>query len=137
MGGVIFLNELVEIKYVSPQKGKGLFAKRDIKKNTLIEIAYVLLLHNTDWELIQESALYNYIFTWDDPKKPDHMNVIAFSICQFMNHSFEPNVQYLFDYDAQTIEYHSIKEILKGEELTVNYNGIVNDKSPVWFELEH
>ena len=26
-------------------------------------------------------------------------------------------------------------DIKKGEELTINYNGLVHDKSPVWFEV--
>ena len=129
------MNEFFEVRYISSKKGKGLFAKKDIKKNTIIEIAHIVLIHDTDYELIQESSLYNYIFTWDDPKFPEHMNAIAFSICQFMNHSYEPNVQYLYDYKEQTIEYRTLRNIRKEEELTVNYNGIVTDKSPVWFEL--
>jgi len=130
------MNNLFEVKFISSKKGKGLFAKRNIKKNKIIETAHVLLIHDTDYEIIQESSLYDYTFTWDDPKFPNHMNAIAFSICQFINHSYEPNVQYLYDYGSQTIEYRTLRDIIEGEELTVNYNGIVEDKSPVWFELE-
>ena len=130
------MNNLFEVKFISSKKGKGLFAKKNIKKKKIIEIAHVMLIHDNDYEKIQESSLYDYTFTWDDPKFPNHMNAIAFSICQFMNHSYDPNVQYLYDYDSQTIEYHTLRDIIEGEELTVNYNGIVEDKSPVWFELE-
>jgi hypothetical protein len=34
------------------------------------------------------------------------------------------------------MEFTATKHISKGEELTVNYNGLVDDKSPVWFEVE-
>lgn len=80
-------------------------------------------------------ALNDYVFTWDDPQFPDHMNAIAFSICEFMNHSFDPNVKYTYDYDTQTIEFKAIKNINQGEELTINYNGRVNDRSSVWFKM--
>ena len=130
------MNDFFEVKFISSKKGKGLFAKKNLKKNKIIEIAHVMLIHDNDYDLIQESSLYNYTFTWDDPKFPNHMNAIAFSICQFMNHSYEPNVQYFYDYESQTIEYRTLRDIIEGEELTVNYNGIVEDKSSVWFELE-
>ena len=53
-----------------------------------------------------------------------------------MNHSFIPNVKYQYEYETQTIEFVAIENIKRGEELTVNYNGIVEDLSPVWFEVE-
>ncbi|MFX1275694.1 MAG: SET domain-containing protein-lysine N-methyltransferase [Promethearchaeota archaeon] len=130
------MNKLVEVKYISPKKGKGLFAKQKIKKGTIIEIAHIILISNDDYERIQDTSLYNYIFIWDDPKKPNYMNALALSICQFINHSYEPNIKYLYNYKNQTIKYLAIRNIEEGEELTVNYNGIVGDKSPVWFELE-
>ncbi|MFX1337443.1 MAG: SET domain-containing protein-lysine N-methyltransferase [Promethearchaeota archaeon] len=133
---MISIDTLLEIIYISPKKGKGIFAKRFIKKGTLVEIGHVILLSNKDYDQIQDTILYQYVFEWDDPNKPDFQNAIALSQCQFFNHSYKPNLKYAYDYENQTIEYIAIRNIKKGEELTVNYNGHVRDKSPMWFEVE-
>ncbi len=74
---------------------------------------------------------------WADPKNNrEFKNAIALSDCQFINHSFDPNLKYINDYDNKTIEFISIKEISKAEELTVNYNGKPYDISPMWFEVK-
>ena len=131
------MSELLEVKYISPKKGRGVIAKKKIKKDTIVELANVVLIPNKDYEQIQDTILYHYIFEWDDPKnKGEKTNAIAFSICQYFNHSYDPNLIYFYDYENSTIEYVAIKDILKGEELTVNYNGKVKDKTPLWFEVE-
>jgi hypothetical protein len=133
---VISIDNLLEIKYISPKKGKGIFAKKYIKKGTSVEVGHVILLSNKDYEKICETKLYEYIYEWDDPGKPDFQNAIALSQCQYFNHSYKPNLKYLYDYENQTIEYIAIRDVKKGEELTVNYNGRINDKTPMWFEVE-
>ena len=131
------MDEFLEVKYISPKKGRGVFAKKKIKKDTVVEIANVILIPNNDYELIQDTIIYQYVFEWDDPKNNgENTNAIALSICQFFNHSYNPNLRYFYDYENSTIEYVAIKDVLKGEELTVNYNAIVEDKTPVWFEVE-
>ena len=131
------MSKLLEVKYISPKKGRGVVAKKIIKKYTVVEVANVVLIPNNDYDSIQDTILYHYIYEWDDPKnKGEKANAIAFSISQFFNHSYIPNLKYFYDYENSSIEYVAIKDILKGEELTVNYNGKVEDKSPVWFEVE-
>ena len=130
------MSELLEVKYISHKKGRGVIAKKKIKKDTLVELANVILLPNEEYELLCETKLYDYIFEWEDPNKPELQNAIAFSVCQFFNHSYTPNLKYTYDYKNSNIEYLAIKDILKGEELTVNYNGKVKDNTPLWFEVE-
>ena len=131
------MNKLLEVKYISPKKGRGVFAKKNIKKETVVELANVVLIPNNDYLAIQDTIIYHYIYEWDNPKdKGENTNAIALSICQFFNHSYNPNLRYFYDYENSTIEYVAIKDIIKGEELTVNYNAIVEDKTPVWFEVE-
>ena len=131
------MNKLLEVKYISPKKGRGVVAKKKILRGSLVELANVILIPNNDYDSIQDTILYHYIYEWDDPKnKGDKTNAIAFSICQFFNHSYNPNLKYIYDYENSTIEFVAIKDILKGEELTVNYNGRVKDKTPVSFEVE-
>lgn len=130
------MHEFIEVKHISKKKGRGAFAKKNIKKGTIIDIANVILLPNSDYEQIQDTILYEYCYVWADPKHmPEFENAITMSISQFINHSFSPNVKYLYDYDEKAIEFTAIKDILKGEEITMNYNGLVDDKSPVWFDV--
>ncbi len=131
------MNDLLEVKFISQKKGKGVFARKNIKKETIIDIAYVVPIPNKDYKKIRKTVLYNYCYIWDDPKyRPEFTNAITLSISQFINHSYEPNVKYLYDYENKAMEFSAIRDILKGEELTVNYNGLVDDKSPVWFDIE-
>ena len=133
------MDSLYEIRKIPPpsKKGKGLFAKKKIRRRTKVEIAHVLLLPNKEYELIQDTVIYNYIFEWDDPKfNGEYQAAIALNNCQFINHSYEPNLKYEYDYENQLIKYYAIRDIEKGEELTVNYNGILDDRNPVWFEVE-
>ena len=133
---MIPLHEFIEVKFISNTKGKGAFAKKDIKKDTVIDIANVVLIPNKDYRKIKKTQLYNYCYIWEDPRhKPAFKNAITLSISQFINHSYAPNVQYLYDYKNKAIEYMAIKDIKKGEELTVNYNGLVDDTSPLWFKI--
>ena len=133
---MISLHEFIEVKFISETKGKGAFAKKDIKKDTVIDIANVVLIPNKDYRKIKKTQLYNYCYIWEDPHhKPAFKNAITLSISQFINHSYAPNLQYFYDYKNRAIEYMAIQDIKNGEELTVNYNGLVDDTSPLWFKI--
>jgi SET domain-containing protein len=131
------ISNFIEIKYISQKKGKGIFAKEFIEKGTTIDIAHVLLLPEKDYFLIENTMLGNYLFNWEDPQgNSDYKTVILMSFCEFVNHSYNPNCTYEKNYQEKYIKFYAIKDIQAGEELTVNYNGIADDKSPVWFEME-
>jgi SET domain-containing protein len=137
MGFQEIMNEFLEVRYISAKKGKGVFAKKDIKKDRIIDIAHVVPIPNKDYKKIRKTILYNYCYIWEDPKHmPAFRNAITLSISQFINHSFQPNVKYLYDYENKAIEFSAIRDINKGEEISVNYNGLVEDQSPMWFEVE-
>lgn len=130
------MHEFIEVKNVSKEKGRGAFARKAIKNGTLVDVAHVVLIPNKDYRKIKRTHLYNYCYIWEDPKhKPAFKNAITLSVSQFINHSYNPNLKYLYDYDNRAIEFSAIKEIQKGEELTVNYNGLVDDTSPMWFKV--
>ncbi|MFX0027882.1 MAG: SET domain-containing protein-lysine N-methyltransferase [Candidatus Hermodarchaeota archaeon] len=125
------------MKPISEKKGKGAIAKKPIKKGTIVDVAYVLPIPNKEFKNISKTILYNYCYIWEDPMyEPEYKNAITLSISQFINHSYTPNLKYLYDYDIKAIEFSAIRDISQGEELTVNYNGLVDDKSPMWFEVE-
>ncbi|MBY9019829.1 MAG: SET domain-containing protein-lysine N-methyltransferase [Candidatus Lokiarchaeota archaeon] len=131
------MHDYIEVKFISKKKGRGAFAKKSISKETVIDIANIVLLPNEDYKKIRKTKLYDYCYVWEDPKHlPAFKNAITLSVSQFINHSYTPNLQYLYDYEKNAIEYSAIRDILKGEELTVNYNGLVDDTSPIWFMVQ-
>ena len=130
-------NNLLEVKFISIKKGRGLFAKKNIAKGETIDVAHILLISNNDWDLIEDTVLSNYSFEWDDPKcKGEYESAIPLSISQLINHSYSPNVKYRYNYENKSIEYITIREISKGEEITTNYNGESFNDSPMLFEVE-
>jgi len=130
------MHEYIDVKFISKSKGKGAFAKKSISKGTIIDVANVVLITNNDYKKIKKTQLYNYCYIWEDPKhKPAFKNAITLSVSQFINHSYTPNLRYLYDYENKAIEYSAIEDISKGEELTTNYNGLVDDTSPLWFKV--
>ena len=130
------MHEYIQVKFISKDKGRGAFAKKPIAKGTLVDIAYIILIPNKDYKKIKKTNLYNYCYIWEDPKHmPAFKNAITLSVSQFINHSYTPNLKYLYDYDNEAIEFSAIRNIKKGEELTVNYNGLVDDASPLWFKV--
>ena len=131
------MHKYIEVKPISEKKGRGAFAKKPIKKNTVVDVACVVPIPNKEYKKIYRTVLYNYCYIWEDPEHmPAFKNAITLSVSQFINHSYEPNLKYLYDYENKAIEFSAIRDISEGEELTVNYNGLVDDKSPMWFEVE-
>jgi SET domain-containing protein len=39
------------------------------------------------------------------------------------------------DYESDSIKIIAVQDILKGEELFINYNGAWNDDTPIWFDV--
>ncbi|MFX1499575.1 MAG: SET domain-containing protein-lysine N-methyltransferase [Promethearchaeota archaeon] len=131
------MNCLLEVKFISKNKGRGVFAKKNIAKGEIIDIAHILLISKRDWNFIEDTILSRYSFEWDDPKYiEEYESAISLSISQLINHSYEPNVKYNYDYKNKCIEYITLRDIFKGEEITVNYNGEPFDMSPVGFDVE-
>ncbi len=131
------MHEYIEVKHISEKKGRGAFAKKSIKKDSIIDVAYVVPIPNKDYKKIYKTILYNYCYIWEDPEHmPAFRNAITLSVSQFINHSYDPNVKYLYDYENKAMEFIAIKDISVGEELVTNYNARIDDKSPMWFEVE-
>lgn len=130
------INDFLRVEFISSNKGRGLFAKKDIEKGKVIDVAYVILISNKDCKKIKKTLVANYFFHWENPKyKSEYKVSLAMTICQFINHSFRPNVIYEINYKNDTIKFTTIRDIIKGEELTMNYNKKQFEKSPVWFDF--
>ena len=40
------------------------------------------------------------------------------------------------NFDDETMQVRTVRDIKKGEELTINYNGDWNDATKIWFDAK-
>ena len=113
-------------------KGRGMFSRRNIPANTVIEIAPVVVMPYHERLLLDKTALHNYIFEWGYKKD---MCCMALGYIPIYNHSYSSNCEYEMDYDKEIITVKSVRLIPKGEEITINYNGVWNDPKKIWFDV--
>lgn len=110
-------------------KGRGIFADRDFDQGDIIETSPVIVIPKQQVKLISQTVLVNYYFGWHGES-----GAVALGYASLFNHSYHPNAFYVKKFDEQIIEIIAHKYILQGQEITVNYNGKVNDSTPIWFD---
>ena len=115
------------------EKGRGVFTASDLNKNTVIEIAPVIVMSKKDRLHIDQTLLHDYIFEWGDQKNQCCM---ALGYVPLYNHSYRSNCEYEMNYKKQIITVKTIRVIKAGEELTINYNGDWNNAKSVWFDVQ-
>ncbi|BAZ31117.1 nuclear protein SET [Cylindrospermum sp. NIES-4074] len=111
-------------------KGRGVFAQKDFAKGEVIEKACVIVIPKKQVKLIVQTVLFNYYFNWHGES-----GAIALGLTSLFNHSYHPNALYVKNFAKRVIEVIAYQDIDAGEEITVNYNGRVDDVSPVWFDV--
>jgi uncharacterized protein len=128
------LNYISENIYVTAtgEKGRGVFTNTNLKKNTIIEIAPVIVMSKKDRTFLDQTLLHDYIFEWGDRHNQCCM---ALGYVPLYNHSYRSNCEYEMNFKKQIITIKTVKAIKSGEELTINYNGDWNNGKPVWFDV--
>lgn len=111
--------------------GKGIFAKSEIKKNSLIEISPVIVLSEKDTQLIHQTHLHDYYFLWGENQVE---SAIALGYISLYNHSPKPNCYHECNFIDNTITIYSKKDIAEGEELLIDYN--MGEEKKLWFEVQ-
>jgi SET domain-containing protein len=110
-------------------KGRAVFAKCPIKKGTIIERVPVLLVPIADLVGgLENPTLNKYFYHWD--KK--HV-AVCLGYGSLFNHSFEPNARYI--HGPNVVTYRALRDIRKEEEITINYNYVPDDKTPMRFKV--
>lgn len=125
---------MIEIKTSSVSGGelnRGVFAKRDIEKGTLIHEAPVIPYPNEQHEHIEKTLLADYAFEYGI-----NHSALLLGYGMLFNHSYEPNAHYDINFDNHTFDFYAYKDIKAGEEILINYNGDVDDKAPLWVDQE-
>ncbi len=111
-------------------KGRGVFTRMAITVDTVIEIAPVIVMSKEDRIHIDKTLLHDYIFEWGTQKDKCCM---ALGYVPMYNHSYKSNCEYFMDFEKDIIAVKTVRNIKKGEELTINYNGDWNDGAKLWF----
>jgi hypothetical protein len=111
------------------EKGRGLFASKDILPNTLIHVAPCIAFSSGEYqEHLKYTVLEHYLFN-DKCSSKARSKLLALGYGSLFNHSNSPNVSYRVDTLHKTITYtSSYKYICKDEELCISYG------SKLWFE---
>ena len=129
------LNYISESVYVikTAGKGRGVYTRTALEKNTLIEVAPVIVMSGKDRLLLDQTLLHDYIFEWGENRQQCCM---ALGYIPLYNHSYQSNCEYEMNFRKQTILVRTVREISAGEELFINYNGSWDNDKAVWFEAK-
>jgi len=112
-------------------KGRGIFAQQDFAKGDLIETSAVIVIPKQQVKLITKTVLLNYYFGWHGES-----GAIGLGFASLFIHSYHPNAVYIKNFAKSVIDIIAYQDIREGQEITINYNGQVDDVSPVWFDVE-
>src|SRR3954454_11449871 len=119
-------SDSIEVKRIKG-KGRGVFARRLIRRGESIEKVPMLVLPVEQSE--GGSVVSDYCFAWGRGTV-----ALALGYGSLYNHSYRPNARY-DDVGPQTKEFTALRDIRPGEEITVNYNGEPRSRKSVWFEV--
>ncbi|MEO5967761.1 MAG: SET domain-containing protein-lysine N-methyltransferase [Ferruginibacter sp.] len=114
----------------SPNKGKGVFTNKKIMPESVIEISPVIVMEGEDRIHLDKTLMHDYIFEWGENNEKC---CVALGYLSIYNHSYKSNCEYFMDFEEKTMMIKTVREILEGEELTLNYNGDWNDPKKIWF----
>lgn len=122
------ISQTIEIK-VTPKKGRGVFAKKNFRKDELIESCQIISFSSEDADKIELTFLSNYWFAWKTEDSPNEYGALCLGNGSLYNHSPNPNAHVFKDYENKLIHFIASRDIHTGTEITIKYGMI-------WFKEE-
>ena len=116
--------------------GRGAFAGRSYAAGEVVETAPVILLDFPIKEL--SLPVQRVVFNWAKLCDAPENYALVLGLGSIYNHADQPNLRYSADPDNQTMVYTAVREIKKGEQLTVSYNQVAPGAEPRkrnWFKI--
>lgn len=113
---------------ISDEKGRGVFATRDIAKGEIIEIAPVVPVAKSN-VIENGDAPDGYLLEWD-AETPGEEFAMPLGYIMLYNHSSEPTIEIESDLGEYTMTVKAARNIKVNEELMWNY------ACDLWFEQE-
>lgn len=105
-------------------KGRGVFAQKRFTKGEMIENVPVIIIPDPQWELLNQTALGEYYFAWNE-----EASAFPLGFGVLYNHSDTPNADAIRNFEDKMIEVAAIRDIEIDEEITIHY------VCPPWFEV--
>jgi hypothetical protein len=123
------------IQHTQTEKGRGVFADRNFTEGELIENAPVIILFQPFQKLPEK--LKTVVYNWGAITNGRTCSALALGYGSLYNHNNPANMRYKPDTENETLSYIAVRDIRKGEELTVNYNntkGGPKSENDDWFK---
>lgn len=111
-------------------KGRGVFAWKHIPAGTLIDEAPVIIVPAAEMEHLDRTVLRDYYFKWGPDDTEAALLLGTFALC---NHSYQPNAVFIRNLEQTTIAFFARRDIVPGEEITINYHGDPDSQEAVGF----
>jgi hypothetical protein len=108
------------------------FAAEAIAAGELIERAPVIPIPGAEWELLEQTTLFDHCFAWGADLQDC---AVALGHGSLYNHSYRPNARFVRRLEDLALEFVARRPIAPREEVTINYNEDQDSLAPVWFDL--
>jgi SET domain-containing protein len=116
----------------TPGKGRGVFATRRFRRGDVMERSPVIPLAEKDWPRIEKTALGVYPYDWSHGREGF---CIVLGLGSLYNHSYRPNAVNVPVPGDLAMHWVALRDIARGEEITVNYNAEDDPDDPLWFRV--
>lgn len=116
----------------SPIHGLGVFAEQAIAPGHVIEICPTIFVPDEQGPDLDRTILREYVYPWSDGV------IVVLGYGSIYNHAVEANAHHIqvpeprFGVGVHVVA--AARPIEAGEEITVNYTGIVGGRHPLWFD---
>lgn len=117
----------------SQNRGRGVFTSEILDHRQVIEISPVLVVTAAERALMDKTRLHDYLFEWGNL---GDAACVAWGYLSLYNHAAEPNCTYEMDYDHDLITILTLRKVLPGEELFINYLSEESAASSIWFPVQ-
>ncbi len=111
-------------------RGRGMRARRPFKKGEAIERSPVIVIPREQWPNVEHTVFFDHTFYWGEDEEDA---ALALGFGSLFNHSYRPNAVYTRLFAEGQIHFFALRDIVPGEEITINYNGDPDDDQPLWF----
>ena len=116
----------------SPIHGLGVFAEQPIAPGHVIEICPTIYVPTAQEADLRRTILAEYVYPWTDGV------IVVLGFGSIYNHAVDANAHHIQMPDpTHGVGVHVVaaaRPIEPGEEITVNYTGVIGARDPLWFD---
>tara|TARA_R110000744_G_scaffold315330_1_gene422223 strand:- start:316 stop:738 length:423 start_codon:yes stop_codon:yes gene_type:complete len=117
---VISVPKSIILKYINEEKGWGVYARKYIKKGSLIERCYCINVSNSTDTTSDELMDYVFNYPKDTPaQQAEHVLPLGYG--SIYNHDDNPNAAWRHCELPMVFDFYALKDIKKGEEICTSY----------------